>query len=329
MSTISFPNLFGGLDIKVSRIAFTLFGIEVYWYGLIIGIAFCLAVLLVLRDIKKYQIKEDDIINLLLFAVPVAIIFARLFYVLFFSGKTWTFVEMLNIRDGGLAIYGAIIGGLLTGFIYAKIKKINFLDMADLALPYLALAQAIGRWGNFVNQEAFGTNTTLPWGMTSLSIQNEIVRLNAFEGMSLNPNIPVHPTFLYESLWSFAVFILLYALSRNRKFRGQIFCLYMATYGIGRMFIEGLRTDSLMLGNIRISQLLGLVFFIVFGGVVAYIYLTGRKVRKETEETQELETGKSEYSEILSKKIVLSPDEKRPETEAEPKDETDQETGKE
>lgn len=313
MSIISFPNLFGGIDILVNRVAFTLFGVEVYWYGLIIGFGFCIAVLLALRDVKRYNINEDDIINLLLFAVPVCIIFARLYYVVFSPDQNWTFRNILNIRDGGLAIYGALIGAFITAFIYGKVKKINFLDMADLALPYFALAQAIGRWGNFVNEEAFGINTTLPWGMTSLRISTQIVDLNLRTDLNVNPNLPVHPAFLYESLWNLVVFGILFAVSRKRKYRGQVFCLYMALYGLGRVFIEGLRTDSLMLGNIRISQLLGLLFFLVFGSVAGYIALQNRKKMKEAKLSKEMEIGRSEFSEILSQNIVLSPDENRKE----------------
>ncbi len=304
MTTVSFPNLFGGFEINVSRVAFSLFGIDIYWYGLIIGIGFALAVYLALRNAKHHGLKEDDVINILLIAVPVAIICARLFYVAFYS-KDWTFSEVINIRDGGLAIYGGIIGGLGTGAIYAKVKKISFLALGDLAGPYFALAQAIGRWGNFVNQEAFGYNTTLPWGMTSTPIINELTIL-ASKGVEVNPYLPVHPTFLYESIWNFIIFGTLAVLAKKKKFTGQIFCMYMALYGFGRMFIEGLRTDSLMLGGIRISQLLGLVFFLVFGGLMLYIYLKDRKDQKMEQEAKDIETGKSEFASILKAKEELS-----------------------
>ena len=278
MTEVFFPNLFNGFVIRVTRVAFTIFGIDIYWYGLIIGVGFALAVFLALRNAKKHDLIEDDIINILLIAVPVAIIFARLFYVVFYT-KNWTFAEIINIRDGGLAIYGAIIGGMGAAAVYCWVKKINFLALGDLAGPYFALAQAIGRWGNFVNQEAFGYNTNLPWGMTSQPIQNEL-SLMAARGVDVNPYLPVHPTFLYESIWNFLTFILLVILSRKKKFNGQIFCLYMALYGFGRMFIEGLRTDSLMLGNIRVSQLIGLAFFLVFTIILLLIYFKDRKEKK-------------------------------------------------
>ncbi len=301
MTTVSFPNLFGGFDINVSRVAFSIFSIDIYWYGLIIGIGFALAVFLALRNSKRHGIEEDDVINILLIAVPIAIIFARLFYVAFYS-KNWTFLEIINIRDGGLAIYGGIIGGFGAGAVYAKIKKLNFLALGDLGGPYFALAQAIGRWGNFVNQEAFGYNTNLPWGMTSIPITNEL-NIMAAKGIDVNPYLPVHPTFLYESIWNVLVFTLLIILSRRKKFNGQIFCLYMALYGFGRMFIEGLRTDSLMLGGIRVSQLIGLLFFLIFGGVLLFIYLKDRKEKKEQKELSDIETGKSEFASILDNKM--------------------------
>ena len=307
MTEVSFPNLFGGFVIRVSRVAFTLFGVDIYWYGLIIGVGFALAVFLALRNAKKHGLVEDDIINILLIAVPVAIIFARLFYVVFYT-KNWTFAEIINIRDGGLAIYGAIIGGMGAAAVYSWVKKINFLALGDLAGPYFALAQAIGRWGNFVNQEAFGYNTNLPWGMTSQPIQNEL-SLMAARGVDVNPYLPVHPTFLYESIWNLLTFVLLVILSRKKKFNGQIFCLYMALYGFGRMFIEGLRTDSLMLGSIRVSQLIGLVFFLVFTAILLLIYLKDRKEKKEARDNEEMATGTSEYASILKENIKLSDDE--------------------
>ena len=303
MTTVSFPNLFGGFEINVSRVAFSVFGIDIYWYGLIIGVGFALAVFLVLKNSKRHGLKEDDVINILLIAVPVAIIFARLFYVAFYT-KNWTFAEIINIRDGGLAIYGGIIGGLASAAVYAKVKKLSFLAMGDLAGPYFALAQAIGRWGNFVNQEAFGYNTNLPWGMTSIPISNEL-NILASQGVDVNPYLPVHPTFLYESIWNFLVFTLLVILSRKKKFNGQIFCLYMALYCFGRMFIEGLRTDSLMLGGIRISQLIGLLFFLIFGSVMLFIYLKDRKDKKNAKDLKDIETGKSEFASILENKMSV------------------------
>lgn len=309
-SVISFPNLFGGLEISVNRVVFSLFGIDIYWYGLIIGLAFSLAVILVLRDAKKFNMNEDDIINIMLIAVPVGIIFARLFYIIFFVDASWTFKDIINIRDGGLAIYGGLIGGILSAYIYTKIKKMRFLDLGDLVVPYIALAQAIGRWGNFINQEAFGVNTTLPWGMTSVSIKNQLAILGSFNGVPLNPNIPVHPTFLYESIWSLLVFALLFIIGRKKKFAGQIFCLYMMLYGFGRMFIEGLRTDSLLVAGIRANQVIGFIFFILFGIVLLIIHFTNNKSKKDKKEILYEETGKSDFANILKAKEEIEKNDK-------------------
>lgn len=301
-SVISFPNLFGGLEITVSRVAFSIAGMDIYWYGVIIGVAFCLAVVLVLRDAKKFNMNEDDLINILLFAIPIGIIFARLFYIVFFVDSTWSFKQIINIRDGGLAIYGGIVGGLISTLVYCKIKKINFLNLVDIVVPYIALAQAIGRWGNFFNQEAFGVNTLLPWGMTSTSISNQLAILGSFNGIQLFPNIPVHPTFLYESLWNMFIFILLFTIGRNKKFRGQIFCLYMMLYGFGRMFIEGLRIDSLLVGSIRANQIIGFLFFLFFGIVLLIITIGNRKKKADVDDMVYEETGSSEFANILKAK---------------------------
>ncbi|MBN2852341.1 MAG: prolipoprotein diacylglyceryl transferase [Clostridia bacterium] len=316
-SVISFPNLFGGFEVSVSRVAFSVFGVDIYWYGLIIGFAFCIAVILVLRDAKKFNMNEDDIVNIMLFAVPIGIIFARLFYVVFFVDSSWSFKEIINIRDGGLAIYGGLIGGIATAMIYCKIKKLRFLELADLIVPYVALAQAIGRWGNFFNQEAFGINTALPWGMTSQSISNQLTILGSFNGVQLYPDIPVHPTFLYESIWSFSVFLLLFLIRKNKKFTGQIFCLYMMLYGFGRMFIEGLRIDSLLIGSIRANQVIGFIFFLIFG-IITLIISLGEKKRKDVIIDQEYEnTGTSEFASILKTKDQLEETEKISEEEIE------------
>jgi len=301
-SVISFPNLFGGIEVTVNRVAFTIAGLDIYWYGLIIGLAFTVAVLLVLRDAKKFKIDEDDLINILLFAIPIGIIFARLFYVVFFVDGSWTLKQIINIRDGGLAIYGGIIGGLASTLVYCKVKKISFLEIVDLVVPYIALAQAIGRWGNFINQEAFGANTALPWGMTSTSISNQLSVIGSFNGVQLIPNMPVHPTFLYESIWSILVFTLLYIISRNKKFRGQIFSLYMMLYGFGRMFIEGLRLDSLLIGNIRANQVIGFMFFAIFGTVLLIIAIGNLKKKNDIEEKKYEDTGTSEFANILKAK---------------------------
>ncbi|MDP4179787.1 MAG: prolipoprotein diacylglyceryl transferase [Bacillota bacterium] len=276
MGVISFPGL-GNISFHINRIAFSLFGLSIHWYGIIIAAGFLLAVLLALKNCKKYDIDPDNIIDLVLYAAPISIITARLYYVIFSSDKTYLEnpLEIAKIWHGGLAIFGGIIGAVATTFVFCKIKKINAWNLLDLGLPYFALAQAIGRWGNFVNQEAFGSQTNLPWGMTGDQIKKYIER----NYPNLDPNVPVHPTFLYESLWNIGLFVFLVWFRKRKKVDGEIFFLYMIFYGIGRMWIEGLRTDSLMLGSLRVSQILSVIIAIV--GCVAFFWRRKLKSGKE------------------------------------------------
>ncbi|WP_053956883.1 prolipoprotein diacylglyceryl transferase [Inediibacterium massiliense] len=236
-------------------IAFQLFGLEIRWYGILISIGMVLGTLLVLKRAKKENIKEDHIFDLLLFAIPVAIIGARTYYVLFnFSDYAGNIYHMVNIREGGLAIHGGVIGGVLVGYFYCKKHKLSFRKMADLFAPSIILGQAIGRWGNFVNQEAYGRPTNLPWAITVDGVR-------------------VHPTFLYESTWNLCVFIFLLWYDKKKKFNGEIFLLYAMLYSVARFFIEGLRIDSLMLGSFRVAQLVSLGAVMICG-ILLYI---GRK----------------------------------------------------
>jgi len=208
MNIVEFPGLWG-LSLSVDRVAFEVYGISIYWYGIIIAAGFLLAVLLAMKNSKNVGIEPDRIIDLVIFAAPAAIICARLYYVIFswdnFKDNLW---EVFNTRNGGLAIYGAIIGAFVVGYVFAKVRKIAPLNLFDFGVPFFVLAQGIGRWGNFVNQEAFGTNTTLPWGMTSETVKSELERLKD-SGISVDPTIPVHPTFLYESIMDVAIFLIL------------------------------------------------------------------------------------------------------------------------
>lgn len=293
MHVIEFPGLWG-LRFSVNPVAFNMFGMPIYWYGIIIASSILIAILLAMKDSKKFGIDSDSIIDLVLFAVPVAIVTSRLYYVIFtwdeFKDNLW---DIFNIRQGGLAIYGAIIGAVIVAYFFAKKRNIGVYKLFDFASPYLPLAQAIGRWGNFINQEAFGTNTSLPWGMTGDLIERELKRLQS-SGISVDPSQPVHPTFLYESLWNLGVFFILLWRRKHNKCEGEVFFLYMILYGIGRFWIEGLRLDSLMLGNLRVSQVLAAVFAIVF----AVILLVRRK-KTEEEKIREMGIGGSKYGELL------------------------------
>ena len=188
----------------------------------------------------------------------VSIISARAYYVLFNLKEYMARpIEIFKIWNGGLAIYGAIIGAILYALWFCKKEKINFYNLADLIVPYLAFSQSMGRWGNFINQEAYGSVTQLPW------------KMGIFDSLA-GEYIYVHPTFIYESICTFTLFWVLLYLSKNRKFEGQIFYSYMIGYGFIRSLIEGLRTDSLMLGVFRISQVLSIVFVVIFG--ILYLY---------------------------------------------------------
>lgn len=291
---VQFPGLWG-IEFELRRWAFQVFGIKIYWYGIIIALAFLVAVLLAVKSSKKYDIEQDSILDLVLFAAPSAIICARLFYVIFswdqFKDNP---IEIVMTRNGGLAIYGGIIGAVLVAFLYARKKKIPFFHLLDFAIPYLALGQGIGRWGNFVNQEAFGTMTTLPWRMNGTVFNEYLI------GEKLDIDLAkwgVHPTFLYESLWDIAIFVLLSVYRKKKKFEGEVLYLYFILYGIGRFFIEGLRTDSLMLGNLRVSQLLSVLLVLVFGA----LYVSRRIKKAKASEEETVVSGQSEYGSLLLK----------------------------
>ena len=247
---------------------FSVFGheITIRWYGAIIAFGFLLAVLFGGRMAYKWKMSIDKMLDVLIYGTIFGIIGARLYYCIF----KWDLykdnpVEILQIWNGGLAIYGGIIGGIAAAYIVCKVRKMNFWNLMDLVGMSLLIGQGIGRWGNFANQEAFGTNTDLPWGMWSSKIATAITRdyeeITA-NGITIDPNSPVHPTFLYESLWCLAGFAVLYIITRKaRKFSGQIFLTYGVWYGMERAVVEGFRTDSLYIAGttIRVSQLLSAV----------------------------------------------------------------------
>ncbi len=254
MKEVVFPGI--NLKLSVSNIAFELFGIKVYWYGILIIFAMALTVIFMKKENGRYGIKFDDILELMVCLIPTSIIGARIYFVCFKIDYYLANPQNLfNIRDGGLAIYGGIIAGILTIIIFSKIKKIRILDMLDFFAPYLALGQSIGRWGNFFNVEAHGYETTsfLRMGIVENGIYTE-----------------VHPTFLYESIITLFLFIFLMIIRNKREYSGQMTYIYFAIYSLGRFFIEGLRTDSLMIGNIRISQLLSMILFVTFSSILLY-----------------------------------------------------------
>ena len=256
-SPITFPNL--GITVDPSPVAFTVFGKDIYWYGIIIASGFLLAVLYMLHRARDFGVTQDDVLDMILWAVPIGVVCARLYYCIFY----WELYEddpisMLYIWEGGLAIYGGIIGGGITLLVVAKVKKIPAPVLLDLAGMGVIIGQCIGRWGNFINREAFGRET------------------EAFSRMGLTlpgrETVYVHPTFLYESLWNFVGFLLLHFWFRKheRKFDGELILLYAVWYGIGRALIEGLRTDSLYWGPFRVSQVLAGISFVAASAVLIW-----------------------------------------------------------
>lgn len=261
MEEIIFPGL--NFKLNINNVAVNIFGIDIYWYAILIVCAFVVGIILCKKDNGKYEIKFDDILELFVIIIPISIVCARIYFVLFkLDYYIQNPIEIFDMRDGGLAIYGGIIGAVITIILYCKKRKISALDIMDYIVPYLVLGQAIGRWGNFFNIEAHGGETT------------SIFRMGIIEN---GQYMEVHPTFLYESVCNLIIFIILYVLKNKRKYKGQMTYLYLALYGVIRAIIEGLRTDSLMIGNFRVSQLLSIILCVTFGMVVVYKQIQCKK----------------------------------------------------
>ena len=234
-------------------VAFSIFGVDVMWYGILISLGMVLAVLITYKRAPRHDIQPDKILDFVLICIPLGIIGARLYYVVFnWSYYAGDLMKIINIRSGGLAIHGGLLFGLGTAVILCLIWKIRPMNVLDLVIPTVALAQAIGRWGNYFNSEAHGGPTDLPWAV-------------------MIDGVPCHPTFLYESIWCFLLFVFLLWLDNHRKFEGQIFLMYGMLYSIERFFVEALRTDSLMIGPFKQAQVLSLSLIIICAAV--YIVL--------------------------------------------------------
>lgn len=322
MYYISFPGL-GIEPFHIDKVAFSLFGRDVAWYGILITCGMILAVLCANWLAKKENIKSDDIIDLAFVVIIFGVIGARAYYVIFtwsehhylvtnavsdgtFSGaitaffsNLWdTIYNCIAIWKGGLAIYGGIIAGLLSSFVFAKIRKIEFLKIFDILAPCVTIGQIIGRWGNFINIEAYGAETTLPWRMGILYGSDGMWSIEKY----------VHPTFLYESLWNLiGLAILLLIYKKGKKFNGQSFCTYLIWYGFGRMLIEGLRTDSLMLGGLRVSQGVGFVSLIL--GVIL-MFVLSKKMKEQS-------AAEEEYISVYDKSAESSIEENQTENNSE------------
>lgn len=255
----------------MNPVAFSIFGVDIRWYGIMISLAICLALFIAYINTKKRSMDFEVIIDMFLWGFPCAIIGARAYYVAF----EWSYYknnldQIFNLRGGGIAIHGALIGAILSAFIYCKVKKIDFLKYADLAMPSIIIAQALGRWGNFFNSEAHG-------GMVTKEFIEKFPKFIQ-NGMYIN-GVYYHPTFLYESLWNLVVgvilIILLYKLSD--KYKGIVLASYGILYSFGRYFIEGLRTDSLYFGNFRVAQLISIAIIIVSAIYMIYIIRVNKK----------------------------------------------------
>ena len=284
---VSFPGL--GLEFELSRVAVTILGRPIYWYGIIIGCGFLLAVMLCSRWAPRFGLNSDQVMDMLIFAVPAAIVGIRAYYVIFYldlyrrADGTLDWAAIFRFSDGGLAIYGGIIAAVVTLLIYCRWKKLSFLAFADLGVHGLLIGQCIGRWGNFMNVEAYGSVTDLPWRMCSQSIADELWRKGLLESEQayyaiVDGALGVHPTFFYESAWNFVGIFLIYFLGKYaRKFDGQLFFSYILWYGMGRFWIEGLRTDSLYFFGlelfgvpVRTSQVLAVASAAAAGAVLVW-----------------------------------------------------------
>ena len=274
---ISFPGLFGDWEFNPDPIAIHV-GHGIYWYGIILAAAMLAGLFLCMKQAKRFGLTEDNVMDFVLWAVPCCILGSRIYYVVFYldlyrtadGGLDWG--RIIAIWDGGLAIYGTVIAGVIVALIFTRLKKLRFTAMADLAVMGLMLGQVIGRWANFINREAFGAETTLPWRMKLWT--------------SAYTSIEVHPTFFYESLWNLVgLLLILFVVSRGRRFDGENTCFYFLWYGLGRTWIEGLRTDSLYLFNwtflgqpIRVSQALS----VVLAAGAAFLLFYNIKIKKRT-----------------------------------------------
>lgn len=278
-----------GMHFNIEPKAFSIGGFSVYWYGIIIGCGFLLAVIYAMKNAERYGLNKDRMLDVVLVVTPISILCARAYFCIFpyeDGTRINSFKEFFGIGSNegfrGLAIYGAVIGAFVSGYFMCKLRKVKVLDMFDIAATGFLIGQSVGRWGNFFNQEAFGSPTGSNWfGMMSKE----------------TGNVFVHPCFLYESIWCLIGFFILNHFSKKRKFSGEIFLMYGIWYGFGRFFIESLRTDSLMIGKIKVSMLVSALIFIVC--LVLLIVLRKKTIVKQTEEV---------YSPLFKEQSDLSED---------------------
>ncbi|WP_404454239.1 prolipoprotein diacylglyceryl transferase [Virgibacillus necropolis] len=252
----------------LDRVFLELGPLTIYWYGVIIAVGAFLGLYLATKESDRLGLKKDTFVDLVVFAIPIAIISARAYYVIFeweeYAGGPWW--DIFAIWNGGIAIHGALIGSVLTAVVYARVKKVSFWQLVDIAAPGIILGQAIGRWGNFMNQEAHGGPITeATYNNFHQYLPDFIMNQMCIGGTMY------HPTFLYESFWNILVLIFLLILRRYNPLRGEVFLSYVISYSVGRFFIEGMRTDSLyVVGQLRAAQLISVI--LVVGAIALIVY---------------------------------------------------------
>ena len=301
----SFPG-FGIGESEISNVAFNIGDdFPVYWYGVIITAGILFASLYTFFRAKYEKIKADDVIDVALWTILLGVLGGRLYYVLtsldYYLPKPFNLIQFIknvfDIRGGGLAIYGAIILGAMGILITTRIKKMNTLKLMDAAAPGVMIGQLMGRWGNFFNGEAFGgiVSSDHPLYFMRMGLSSD----RTFDDFGTSEIVYVHPTFLYESLWNLLGFLLINAFYKKKKFNGQIAAMYLAWYGFGRFFIEGLRTDSLYVGPFRISQVVGLLCFVIFGSLTVAGIVYSKKIEGEEKH--------SKLAEVLMPSLEMNP----------------------
>lgn len=251
-------------------IAFSIFGLDIRWYGILIASGMVLGALLALAESRRVGFNENYILDIILVSVPSAIVGARLYYVIFeWNNYKNNLLEIFALRQGGLAIHGGVIAAVIAAAIYTTVRRVDFLKAADICAPSIILGQAIGRWGNFFNQEAYGG----PVSREFISRFPEFIQRQMFIEGAYH-----HPTFLYEFLWNIIVFTILILYRRKNKVDGIVFFMYIALYSVGRFFIEGMRTDSLMMGNLRTAQVISVI--LILGSLISIFFLKMRGRKK-------------------------------------------------
>lgn len=284
IDTIAFPHI--GIELNNVGSSISVFGFEIAFYGMIIGTGILVGLFLALLEAKRTNQNPDHYYDLVMYGVVASIIGARLYYVAFSWGDYKdNLMAIFNIRQGGLAIYGGVIAAVITAFVYARIKKLSPFQILDTVAPSLIMGQAIGRWGNFFNREAFGEYTDsllamrLPLDAVRASDVTDLM-MEHIEYINEMAFIQVHPTFLYESLWNLGVFLMLWLYRKKKKFQGELFLLYLAGYGAGRFWIEGIRTDQLVMNNgMAASQVLAGV--LVIASVITIVVVRTKALKEE------------------------------------------------